>query len=175
MPTKVDGILIVKIGYSKDLIKRKSDLCKTFGIDDMQLIFCIPIKNEAYELHIHTYLKEHYNHLYMATQKNEKSTFCVETYKFDIILIIAIMDIFRESMIKNEIHLEEVKLQIEEEQTKRLLKTEEEQTKRLFKTEEEQTKRAQIELEKEKVILEQLKVKFQIMQFEQKLSQSKST
>ena len=146
------------------LIKRKSDLCKTFGIDDMQLIFCIPIKNEAYELHIHTYLKEHYNHLYMATQKNEKSTFCVETYKFDIILIISIMDIFRESMIKNEIHLEEVKLQIEEEQTKRL-----------FKTEEEQTKRAQIELEKEKVILEQLKVKFQIMQFEQKLSQSKST
>lgn len=78
LPTKVNDIYIVKIGYSKDLTKRKSDLCKTFGIDDMQLIFCISIKNEAYEKHIHNYLKEHYIHLYIATEKLKNQHFVLK-------------------------------------------------------------------------------------------------
>ena len=88
------------------------------------------------------------------------------------------MDILRESLIKDETYLEEIKLQnnnaqlilkqydlkIQEEETKRIQeeeqtkrKQEEEQTKR--KQEEEQTKRAQIELEKERIILDQINCK----------------
>lgn len=134
LPTDIESTYIVKIGYSKNLIKRKSELCKMFGVKDLLLLFCIEIKNEGYESHIHNHLKEHYKHLYIETEKmteeknekNEKSKFCVETYKFDIILIITIMDILRSELIKTEnygkeldLRNNEIKLEIEKEQTKR--------------------------------------------------------
>lgn len=173
LPTDIENEYIVKIGYSKDLIKRKSELCKMFGVVDLLLLFCIEIKNEGYESYIHNHIKKNYPHLYIETEKafvkktiidksdenddntekTEKSKFCVETYKFDIILIITIMDILRKEILSTEnygkeldIHNNEIKLEIEKEQVRHKeieLKIEQEQTKR--KQEEEQTKRMQIE------------------------------
>ena len=191
LPTKIENEYIVKIGYSKDLVKRKSELCKMFGVDDMELIFSIPIKNEGYESHIHNHLKKNYSHFYIETEKavikqtendnktnkdekTEKSKFCVETYKFDIILIITIMDILRKELLSTENYAKELENQGKELDNqgkeldnKRIFKQEEEQTKRLQIQEEEQTKREQIALEKERVLLEQLKIKLQLAQLEE--------
>ena len=88
MPSKINDNLIIKIGYSKNVFIREEQIKDMFGISNIKLIFCYPIKSEPYEEAIHKYIKTMYNFLYIPiekeikTKKDEKLLYCVETYYF---------------------------------------------------------------------------------------------
>ena len=91
---------IIKVGYAKDLLVRKEQLKKEFNIDEIYLIYCCQIKNEAIELELHKRLKKYNNvksyYINKYSKKNEKEIICEETYIFSYsILNTIIQEIYK--------------------------------------------------------------------------------
>jgi hypothetical protein len=94
----INNEFIIKVGYSKDLLKRKTQLENEFNIDNVYLIYVREIKNEAIEQNLHEDLRksEYYypikKHINDKSKKNEKNIICIETYIFNYNLIIKIIN-----------------------------------------------------------------------------------
>jgi hypothetical protein len=88
----IDNYYIIKVGYTKNIIKRYSELKKEFNVDDIYLMYSIQISGEHIELNIHKNLKMDFTtHVYKMkkkrkTKKSEINTISEETYKFSWIL-----------------------------------------------------------------------------------------
>ncbi len=86
-----DKEYIVKVGYTKDIIQRHSDLKKEFGVDDIYLMYVYQISGEHIELNLHDELKKLIStrvyYMEKAIKKFEKYVISEETYILDLQLL----------------------------------------------------------------------------------------
>ena len=56
----IDNYYIIKVGYTKDVMKRYEQLKKEFNVDDIYLMYVIQINGEHIELNVHKNIKKTY-------------------------------------------------------------------------------------------------------------------
>jgi hypothetical protein len=146
----IDNYYIIKVGYTKNIIKRYEQLKKEFNVEDIYLIYVIQITGEHIELNVHKNIKKTFeSSIYsMKKKKSEKNIISEETYKFSWILFKNILNIIYRTYIEmNNIRL----LELENEAKKLENEGENIKLQPILKDKENEAKKLDIELkDKEK-------------------------
>jgi hypothetical protein len=69
----IDNYYIIKVGYTKDIIKRYEQLKKEFNVKDIYLMYVIKITGEHIELNVHKNIKKTFESSIYSMEKKKKS------------------------------------------------------------------------------------------------------
>ena len=69
----IDNYYIIKVGYSKDIIKRYEQLKKEFNVKDIYLMYIIQISGEHIELNVHKDIKKTFESSIYSMKKKKKT------------------------------------------------------------------------------------------------------
>ena len=99
----IDNYYIIKVGYTKDVMKRYEQLKKEFNVKDIYLMYIIQISGEHIELNVHKDIKKTFeSSIYSMSKnkKNDKNITSEETYKFSWLLFKNILNIIYRTYIE---------------------------------------------------------------------------